>query len=151
MRVSRRLRRAAGGGIARENLHVSLIPVFRGDAVPPGLEDAACARAREIDVRPFVLTFDKVESFKAGRRWCVVLACSRGIAGLYELQRKLIHRFSGEERMGSFMPHMTLMYARDFVEKRPVAPVSWTVREFLLLHSRYGTGRQEIVMRRALG
>lgn len=150
IRISSRLRGTAGGGIARENLHVSLTLVFRGDAVPPGLEDAACDRVQEIGVRPFVLTFDKVESFGSGQRWCVVLTGSRGIAGLYELQRKLISRFSGQERMGRFLPHMTLMYARHFVEKQPIAPVSWTVREFLLLHSHYGTGRQDVVMCQAL-
>lgn len=45
---------------------------------------------------------------------------------------------------------MTLLYARHFVEKQPVAPISWTVREFFLLHSHYGTGRQDVVMRQAL-
>jgi 2'-5' RNA ligase len=52
--------------------------------------------------------------------------------------------------MGSFMPHMTLMYARNFVEKQPIAPISWTVREFLLLRSYPGSGRQDIVMRQSL-
>jgi 2'-5' RNA ligase len=150
MRISGRLRPATTGVITCENLHVSLNLVFRGDVVPPGLEVAACARVQEIGVGPFVLTFDKVESFPSKRRWCVVLTCSRGIAALYELQRKLIHRFSGQEKMGSFMPHMTLMYASRFIEKQPVAPISWTVREFLLLRSHYGTGRQAVVMRQAL-
>jgi 2'-5' RNA ligase len=138
------------GSVKPENRHVSLILIHDGVDVPPGFEARACACARDVNAAPFVLTFDKVESFKSRERWCVVLTASRGIAGLYELQRKLIRQFSGNDRMGSFMPHMTLMYARNFVEKQPIAPISWTVRELLLLRSYPGSGRQDIVMRQSL-
>jgi hypothetical protein len=37
-------------------------------------------------------------------------------------------------------PHLTLLYDVRRVEEQPVAPIGWTVREFVLVHSRLGRG-----------
>jgi 2'-5' RNA ligase len=41
-------------------------------------------------------------------------------------------------RARSFTPHMTLLYDARSVEARAIEPVAWTVREFVLVHSRWG-------------
>jgi 2'-5' RNA ligase len=42
---------------------------------------------------------------------------------------------------------MTLLYTDTFVERQAIAPVRWQVKEFLLIHSFVGEGRQEILGR----
>jgi 2'-5' RNA ligase len=37
-----------------------------------------------------------------------------------------------------FTPHVTLLYDRRNVEEQPIEPISWTVREFVLIHSMQG-------------
>jgi 2'-5' RNA ligase len=37
-----------------------------------------------------------------------------------------------------FTPHLTLLYASGTVAPRAVQPVSWVVREFVLVHSQIG-------------
>jgi 2'-5' RNA ligase len=39
---------------------------------------------------------------------------------------------------GDFTPHVTLLYDRREVEELPIEPISWTVRDFVLVHSRQG-------------
>jgi 2'-5' RNA ligase len=37
----------------------------------------------------------------------------------------------------SFMPHVTLLYDRQNVDEQPIEPISWMVREFVLIRSLY--------------
>jgi 2'-5' RNA ligase len=47
----------------------------------------------------------------------------------------------------SFVPHVTLLYDGRRVPQQDVAPISWTVREFVLVRSRLGQGRHEPLAR----
>ena len=50
-----------------------------------------------------------------------------------------------------FEPHVTLMRSRTLLAAEAVAPVRWTARELLLVHSVVGRGRYFFLHRRALG
>ena len=41
----------------------------------------------------------------------------------------------------SFTPHVTLLWADRRVDEYPIAPISWTVREFVLTASLQGYAR----------
>ena len=46
---------------------------------------------------------------------------------------------SGARRVRrDFAPHVTLLYGDRAVEEHPVAPICWTVNEFVLIHSLQG-------------
>jgi len=38
----------------------------------------------------------------------------------------------------NFTPHVTLLYDPRSVEEHPIEPISWTVSEFVLIHSMQG-------------
>jgi len=150
MAVSAGLYCAGDSIVARGNLHVSLLHLAEGDRISQATMDAASIPMLAIDSPPVMLKFDKVESISRRPGWCVMLTASQGMGALYGLQCKLMRVFTGAEWRGSFMPHVTLLYARECVDKHPIAPICWTAREFVLIHSHRGTGRQDVVMRQPL-
>jgi 2'-5' RNA ligase len=48
---------------------------------------------------------------------------------------------------GVFTPHVTLLYDGMSVAEQPVDPISWTVGEFVLVHSLLGQTRHIILDR----
>jgi 2'-5' RNA ligase len=71
-----------------------------------------------------------------------VLIGTEGVSALREFQGKLLvalQKAGGRCRSGSnFAPHITLLYDDHIVPEHPVEPVSWTVPEFVLIHSLLG-------------
>ena len=52
----------------------------------------------------------------------------------------------------TFTPHITLSYDKHEVEEEAlIAPIKWTVREFVLIKSFIGKGRYEVLGRWPLG
>lgn len=149
IRILSDLRRhgATGKAIRRENLHVSLFPLWQGNEISPDTIEVASGLVQAIDGRPFLFNFDLLTSFPQRNGYCAVLASSHDPFELYNLQRKFVSRFEGMVRAGSLTPHMTLLYTDMFVERQAIAPVRWQAREFLLIHSHVGQARQEIVGR----
>ena len=127
-----------------ELLHVTLNPVGAYSGLPNDVLSAAVEIGSSVEVAPFELTFDRVLSFRGADRHPLVLRCSHGIAELTTLQKMLgaAMRSIGLGPPGnrsSFTPHVTLLYDRQSVlESRIDEPISWTVREFVLVHSLYG-------------
>jgi 2'-5' RNA ligase len=46
-----------------------------------------------------------------------------------------------------FTPHISLIWSSDFLPERAIEPFSWTIREFVLIHSMYGQSRHEVLSR----
>ena len=58
------------------------------------------------------------------------------------------HRWKLQSANPSGTPHMTLLYDRKTVLPEKLdRPVSWSVREFLLIHSVYGKSEHNVVGR----
>jgi 2'-5' RNA ligase len=153
--LTRELRRdhgLRGKAVAPSCLHVSLHGLGAHHGVPPGLTDAVSAAVSPVSMPPFDIRFDRALSFtnkRAARPF--VLRAGRNMAAL-----NVFHRALGEAvtRTGlgcwvtrHFTPHMTLLYDRQLVEEQAIEPLSWTVTEFVLVHSFVGEGRHDHLAR----
>lgn len=130
-------------------LHVSLMPMGKQLAEPQssGLIEALLARAGAVKQRPFAVSLNRVEAWgRARRKRPVVAVGGDGIVGLETLHRNLAAALGLRER-ANFNPHMTLLYGRGPAEPLPIAPIGWTVREFVLIHSFVGLTRYKILGR----
>ena len=126
--------------IPRECLHVSLI--FLGRGSKQLLRDAREAVAG-VKMTPFEVSFDRTASF-CGREgnYPFVLVGGDTLDRMKSLGHALGAAIaeSGMARRArrDFTPHVTLLYGDRAVEEYPVAPIRWTVNEFVLIHSLKG-------------
>lgn len=101
----------------------------------------AKAAAATVRMTPFQVTFDLLHSAKGQ----MLLRPSKGAAELDALHRKLNEALIGAGMRRwltwNFRPHMTLCYEAGAVPERYVDPVTWTVREYVLIESLYGRHR----------
>ena len=137
-----------GKALRHERLHITLHHL--GDFVQLPPEDLV-ARVRlaagGLTLPPFDVAFDQVVSFH-GRRdhRPFVLLGSEGVVGLMAFQAALgdalLHAGVLVPR-GHFKPHVTLLYDRGGFAPKAVEPITWTVREFVLIHSCLGKTRYD--------
>lgn len=137
------LRRAHGFDghpIAPQRLHVSLF--FLG-GLPSQAIPKVCDAIAGIRAPPFVVVFDRSVSFrgKPGSRPFVLIG-DEGPTPLKWFRERLGAALAGIgfgrlARRG-FTPHVTLLYDARSAEEHPVAPVTWQVSEFVLVHSHNG-------------
>jgi 2'-5' RNA ligase len=130
-----------GRPLAADRLHITLNHLGDHTGVPQSIVAAAREAAANISDSSFDVTFDRVMSFKRGgdKRPFVLCGEGEGIAALMAFQQSLAMamRKAGLGRwVGTrFKPHMTLLYDDRLVGEQIVEPISWTVREFVLVHS----------------
>lgn len=139
--------------LAADRLHATLYYLGDHVGVRRDIVDSAMAAASEIAAQPFDVCLDHVTSFsaRARNRPCVLLGNGPGIEPLKAFQRELgtaMKRASlGRWAEGNFEPHVTLLYDDRPVADHPVAPICWTVREFVLVRSLIGK-KKHIVLGR---
>jgi 2'-5' RNA ligase len=149
--------------IAPGNLHVSLffIDAFRG-AMPERLLAGALAAGAAVRGAPFALTFNQTGTFaKPGetkrKSYPFVLFGDRDAGAALTLRRAVgaAMRSNGlgyaVKDVNAFAPHVTLWWDEAIVEAHPVAPVSWTARELVLIDSARGTATHNHLARWPLG
>lgn len=125
-------------------LHITLANVGVYSSLPDDVLFAAIEVGSTVRVAPFVVTFDRVSSFKGSDRRPLVLRCGLGLAGLTTLRQALVSamRRIGLASRSAFTPHVTLLYDRQSVLEACVEePITWTVRDFVLVHSVQGQGQ----------
>ncbi len=106
----------------------------------------------------FDVTFDRVGSFGGrARNLPFVLRGEDGLEPLKAFNQSLA---DGMARSGGrlakwarpvFTPHVTLLYDAVSVPEQVVPPITWTVREFMLVHSLLGQTRHIVLDRWTLG
>lgn len=113
---------------------------------------AAARRAgAAVSLAPFDVTLDRAISFDNPRGRPLVLRCSKGEFGFAKLG-KCIHSAMARaglqrDRSIGLTPHVTLIYdtrindGAMIAEARLDAPITWRVREFVLVQSLVGRGR----------
>ncbi|WP_439891252.1 RNA 2',3'-cyclic phosphodiesterase [Ralstonia sp. 25C] len=144
-----------GKALRAERLHVTLHHV--GDFVQPPPDDLVArvrAAAEGLALPAFDASFNQVVSFH-GRRdhRPFVLLGNEGVAELMAFQSALgdaLLRAGVPVSHGHFKPHITLLYDRGGFAPKPVEPITWTVREFVLIHSWLGKTRYDELGRWAL-
>jgi 2'-5' RNA ligase len=116
------------------------------------LIETVMTEAAMLDHAPFEARFDGVMSFGRGEgRKPLVAVGGEGLAGMIAFQQALCVSL---ERAGlpmapraQFKPHITLLYDDAAIEPRAIEPITWTVGEFFLVHSRIGETRHELIRR----
>jgi 2'-5' RNA ligase len=115
-----------------------------------GLSESLVAQGREagaaLGTAPFEITFDRATSF-AGKpgKLPLVLRGGNGLDALTAFQHSLgtaMAKTGLARRVETnFTPHVTLSYGDRRIVEQPIEPISWTVREFVLVHSLLGKTR----------
>jgi 2'-5' RNA ligase len=133
-----------GSAVPAERLHLSLH--WLGDTRSESLLAIADRAAGAVaGISPFDVSFDRVATFRSGREHPLVLLCGDGGEQLRAFHVTLAEAIRQaapcQYEWRPFAPHITVLYDRRRVTERPVAPVSWTVRDFVLIHSLVGQAR----------
>ena len=125
-------------------LHITL-PITRDfDQFPHDQARAMLAVGADIAAGPIAIALDQV---RGGNR-SVVLRPRRMIGGLNRLEKRLDRRCRARRvalRDRHFSAHVTMLYrnGRPFV--RSTAPVDWTARDLVLIHSEVGATRHHVL------
>jgi RNA 2',3'-cyclic 3'-phosphodiesterase len=131
----------------RELLHVTLFAIGNFPDLPKERLDAAIRIAAAFRMAPFDITLDRALTFNTRKpKLPLVLAGSDGIAKVRMLRQALLgdmKRAGIRPTAGSDESHMTLLYDPLNVPERPIEPIRWTVRDFVLVHSHYGLGKHD--------
>ncbi|HVW72217.1 MAG TPA: 2'-5' RNA ligase family protein [Rhizomicrobium sp.] len=145
--------RLRGRVIAPQRLHNTLAAVHDSGAISENIARAKAIGDR-LRHRGFAVRFDWTGSFQGhDRGHPFVLRGGEGLEPLSEFRATLRIQM---QRAGfavdqSFTPHVTLLWADRCVEDYPVAPICWTVREFVLVASLQGHSRHIDIARWTLG
>lgn len=128
------------------HFHVTLASVHEGHGLPEAGEiDGWMARARGIVMPSFRVGFDRLTSFANG---ALVLTGEEATIGLEVLQQRLSDALDDTPRPARrYTPHVTLLHDGRHIEPEPVEPISWTVREIVLVHSSIGQTTHRHLMR----
>lgn len=143
-----------GRPIADAKLHCTLCNLGDFAGMPDALIARASAAASALAevTPPFVARFDTAQTFvNRARNRPFVLAGGDGVVGITNLYRNLAGALLKAGISGnphSYTPHITLLYDDVTAPPESVAPVEWTVREFVLLHSHIGQARPYNVLAR---
>ncbi len=128
------------------HLHVSL-PLPRLPGNPPEIAVEIIRRVCKAVATvtcPFEIKFDRVMSFQrgSGNYPLVLVGDDHGNDGVRNLHRLLWAEFakyiSTNSPAPGFVPHLTLLYDKQQLDPRGIKPVSWTVREIVLVASEVG-------------
>jgi RNA 2',3'-cyclic 3'-phosphodiesterase len=131
-----------------EILHVSLLGLGKYEELSGEFIRRAKQAASTIQLARFVVALDRVMSFGQQDNHPFVLRGEEGVVGLVALRQALCAAMAAaglKLRVPSlFMPHLTLLYDRKLVPEMFLdEPLSWTVSDFVLVHSRHGKSNYE--------
>lgn len=141
-----------GKALRTERLHVTLHHL--GDFVhlpPDDIVARVRAAADSLALPAFDATFNQVVSFH-GRRdhRPFVLLGDEGVVGVTAFQAALgeaLQHAAVPVPHGTFKPHITLLYDRGGFAPKAIEPITWRVREFVLIHSWLGKTRYDELAR----
>jgi 2'-5' RNA ligase len=140
-----------GWRIREEHLHVTLAISNDYSTFPWGLADRMVAVGDRVAADPFRFILNQV----AASRRSVAMRPSKALSPLSHFQRQLdtgmaIAGIAGRTDW-RFSPHLTLLYRHGKLFSSWTDAVSWTVTDFVLIHSYVGLTRHEELGRWRLG
>ena len=155
VRTLRRDHALLGAPIPDEQLHISLLSLGSYIGMLPQVLAGARWAASRVAQNPFTVQFNTALSFNSRSRvsnaFPAVLAGDEGTIGLETLRRSLLdsmRRLGFKNLPSNFEPHMTLLYDQRKVPEHAVAPLTWPVKEFVLLQRHIGQRRPYTVLGR---
>lgn len=136
---------------APDRLHITLFHLGDFAGLPLDLVRRTVAAAEAMKAAPFEVTFDHATSFsgRPGNRPFILKGSDDALADLQAYRADLGRALAGQgvKTTGAFTPHVTLLYDDPMIAPDPIAPVSWTVRELVLVRSLLGQGVHEHIGR----
>ncbi|MCZ0734009.1 2'-5' RNA ligase family protein [Phreatobacter sp. AB_2022a] len=142
--------------IRPERLHVSTHFVCDWPRLKARRVMAARLAGAAVRLPPFdlalraAMTFEPFGSRSQAQRPLVLVGEAAGVRDLQAaLAAAMGGRPPGPKRSG--IPHVTLCYGAHPVVQRPIPPIAWTAREFVLLHSRQDRLHYDVLGRWPLG
>ena len=143
-------RSAKGHMVAAERLHVTLQHVGDHAGLPAGVVDAALVAGEAVKAARFELTLDCLQRF-SGKQLVLRPAAGTDWQPLKELHEALEQSMRrhglGRWAKPEITPHVTLMYDAPEQPDTVVAPMSWPVQEFVLVHSLLGRSVHRLLCR----
>lgn len=144
--------------MATERLHVTLVPLGSyAPSVPPAVLQLALSAGSWIEREPFRVSFDTLQSLGSatGEGSVELAGHGDGVLPLFRLRRQLaesLRHVGWPDQLirPKFRPHVTLDYRHRPIGVHHIEPLAWQVTEFLLIDSRHGEGRHEVLTRWAL-
>lgn len=130
-----------GNLILPEHLHVTLFHLGDWAALPEEIVNLANGAASQVRVPAFDVTFKRAESFRnsTGVYPFVLTGDKAQWRTLHEALRAMLASTGlGGATRGDFEPHITLTYDSVRVKPHAIEPVTWTVSDFVLIHSVLG-------------
>jgi len=145
--LAQRLRREHGlkaNPLRTEHFHITLHHLDDYAGLPQRVVAEALRAAATIAMPQFEVVFDRALSFqgKPGNQPFVLRGCD-GLVTLEAFHRVLVAALykaglAGGRAKLQYTPHVTLLYGDPLILERPIEAVTWTVREFVLVHSLLG-------------
>jgi 2'-5' RNA ligase len=151
--------RIVGRPVPSERLHISIARLC--DCAPADLpklmKSTACLAdeiASRVTMPRFDVSFDRLQTFinvdkKTRERKSLLVLCDGSpsqVSRFYALFRASFAR-RGVPLPKVFNPHLTLYYGNRPIAPRDVAPLRWTVQEFVLVQSFHGQSKHVILKR----
>jgi 2'-5' RNA ligase len=128
-----------------EHLHVTLFHLGDWNGLPDLIAESADTAAKTaIGTAPFDVAFDHAQSLRNSTGvYPFVLLGDEHSTALHRFRETLGNALTqnglgGAVRDSEFRPHVTLLRAATRVGRVPIAPISWRVRDFALVHSLLG-------------
>jgi 2'-5' RNA ligase len=132
-----------GARLSADHFHVSLHCLAYDIDLRHDLIKAMHEVAAKFTASAFAVTFDRVMRFESSN--AVVLTESSENFPLHQFHRELglilLRAGLGRYVVEKFKPHLTLLYDTQPVPEQTIAPVRWTVDEFVLIDSLVGQTR----------
>jgi RNA 2',3'-cyclic 3'-phosphodiesterase len=141
------------------HLHVSLLFLGHTFDVPEtvvGTVGHVCKAVTAV-TGPFEIKFDRVLSFRGqpGNHPLVLVNNNHESDALRSLHGLLHAKFSKyvspTSPTSKFVPHLTLLYDKQEITPKPIEPVSWMVKEIILVRSEVGATKYRLLGRWGLG
>ena len=133
-----------GRPLDEHRLHVSLHGVGAYGQWSRNAFAAIDSIASTLTMRSFLVSFDRLLTFGSSGNRPLVLCGDDGVAGVMMLRNELI---AGMRKVGfaagtkDYIPHVTLLYDRTFVDEQFIEEICWPVDEIVLVCSLHGRSR----------
>ena len=130
----------------KHRLHLSLQHLGDHAGFPTPWANAARRAAGRVSFPAFELQLDRMLTFSGRARERRPLPCvltSTSDTCIHRLHEALVPAMQAcgiAVRPRAFTPHVTMFYDETIIDERAVAPICFTVREFVIVHSRIRAG-----------
>ncbi|MBA8876968.1 2'-5' RNA ligase family protein [Phyllobacterium myrsinacearum] len=136
--------------IGSSRFHISLHHLGDHKRLRSSVLFAAKRAGTAVSIPPFEITFRSAKSFEGGqpgRKPLVLIGEGEGLTRLHTILGACLMRNGLPGIRGTFTPHLTLLYSSKTVSEQPIEPIRFTVKDFVLIHSRLRLSEYRILQR----